>query len=95
MGVTFDFSDITKGIKQTREEVQQKLNEIGIRAVQYAKDNISDIDKSGKLGECYDYQATDEELVVENTADYASLLEAKGVDILSSTYLKVMKEVEE
>lgn len=90
MGVMKEFD---KAFARMQEEVKGKMDELGRRAVETAKAKGSYHDVTGNLRRSNTYTASKDGLVVENTANYASEVEARGLDVLESARLMVMEEL--
>lgn len=95
MGVEFDFSDVDSFFDEIENEVAQHTDKIGKEAVQHAKDNGSYSDQTGHLRESNTYKADKDGLRLENEAEYASFVEAKGFEVLSGAALHAQKKLNE
>ena len=95
MGVEFDFSDVDAFFQQGESEVVAKVSEIGEESVQYAKDNGTYKDRTGTLRQANDSEADITGLTLKNEAEYASFVEAKGFEVLSSAALYAEKRLKE
>ena len=93
MAVRYDFSDFDKFVEDIHRQVQEKFDEVGQNAVEYAVSNGNYKNRTGNLRASNAYEATDEELILKNTADYASHVEQKGYDVLSGAYLNALNEL--
>lgn len=90
MAVSFDFSDIDKELSQAEEYVRSEFTAAGKLAVEYAKEHGNYKDHTGHLRRSNKFIATSKSLTIENTADYASNVEAKGYDVLSGAFLQLL-----
>ena len=90
MGLTDKFD---QAFMKKRTEVRTRLDSLGQRAVDYAKANGNYHDRTGHLRQSNSYEATEDRLVVRNTASYASNVEKRGRDVLSGAKLMVMGEL--
>ncbi len=95
MGVEFDFSDVEVFFQQGESEVVAKVSEIGEESIQYAKDNGTYKDRTGTLRQSNDSEADITGLTLKNEAEYASFVEAKGFEVLSSAALYAEKRLKE
>lgn len=95
MAVDFDFSDVDAFFQQGESEVVAKVGEIGNESVQYAKDNGTYKDRTGTLRQSNDSEADITGLTLKNEAEYASFVESKGYDVLSSAALYAEKRLKE
>lgn len=95
MGVEFDFSDVEAFFQQGESEVVAKVSEIGEESIQYAKDNGTYKDRTGTLRQSNDSEADITGLTLTNEAEYASFVEAKGFEVLSSAALYAEKRLKE
>lgn len=76
--------DIVAKIKQ---EVEAKMREVGEEAVNYAVENGTYKDVTGRLRSSNRYRISDRGLELYNTAPYAQDVEARGEDVLSGAAL--------
>lgn len=83
-----------KTIKEVHGEVRAYLENLGQRSVDYAKEHGSYKDVTGNLRASNKYEATDTVLTVENTAEYASYVEARGYDVISGAKLYIRSELD-
>lgn len=90
MGVMFDFSDVERELSNAKTYVKGEFEAAGELAVEYAKEHGNYQNRTGKLRKSNKYKATSKRLTIENTADYASDVEAKGYDVLSGAFLQVL-----
>lgn len=95
MGVEFDFSDVDAFFQQGESEVVAKVSEIGEESIQYAKDNGTYKDRTDTLRQSNDSEADITGLTLTNEAEYASFVEAKGFEVLSSAALYAEKRLKE
>lgn len=95
MGVEFEFSDVEAFFQQGESEVVAKVSEIGEESIQYAKDNGTYKDRTGTLRQSNDSEADITGLTLKNEAEYASFVEAKGFEVLSSAALYAEKRLKE
>ncbi|WP_071146681.1 hypothetical protein [Bacteroides ihuae] len=95
MDVGFDFSDVDSFFQEEEARVLAKEHEIGEEAVQYAKEHGNYKDHTGHLRASNDYEVDKEGLTLKNEAEYASFVESKKFDVLSSTALHAEKRLKE
>ncbi len=94
MDIEYDFSDVEVFFSEGYTELDSIINSIGQEAVDYAKENGSYQDRTGELRKS-NIAKVDEGLVLENTQEYASYVEAKGFDVLTGAVLYAHKRLEE
>lgn len=85
---------LRKAIREVHGEVRAYLEDLGQRSVNYAKEHGSYKDVTGHLRASNKYEATDTVLTVENTAEYASYVEARGYDVISGAKLLIRSELD-
>lgn len=96
MVVDYDFSDVDDFFRKGKQEVHNKVEEIGQESEQYAKDHGSYQDRTGNLRSRNGHNVDENEsLELTNDADYASYVESKGFDVLSGAALYAQKRLKE
>ncbi|MEG1693443.1 MAG: hypothetical protein RR312_08645 [Bacteroidales bacterium] len=95
MDITSDFSDVDSFFEQEENLVRNKVYEIGQEAIDYAKENGSYKDQTGTLRQSNIHEVDNEGLVLKNEAEYASYVESKGYEVLSSAALHAEKQLKE
>ena len=95
MGVEFDFSDVDAFFQQGETEIVSKVSEVGEESVQYAKEHGTYKDRTGTLRQSNNSEADKTGLTLKNEAEYASFVEAKGFEVLSSAALYAEKRLKE
>lgn len=95
MDVSFDFSDVDRFIEQGTWEVQKKMVDVGDESVRYAEEHGSYQDRTLTLRTSNVYDVEDDGLVLRNTAEYASYVEAKGFEVLGGAALYAEKRLKE
>ena len=101
MGVEFDFSDVESFFHDEEWNVQKKMIDIGEEAVRYAEEHGNYQDHTLTLRTSNDFDVDDEGLLLKNEAkspkgyNYASDVESKGYDVLSSATLLAEKRLKE
>lgn len=95
MDVSYDFSDVNRFFEDGEWEVQKTMIDVGKDAVEYAEDNGNYTDHTLTLRTSNRYDVEKERLILENTAEYASYVESKGYDVLSSAALLAEKRLKE
>lgn len=93
--VTFDFSDIEAFIHEGMEEVKAVERAVGEEAVQYAVRNGDYKNRTGVLRTSNKFLVDDKGLELKNEAEYASFVESKGFEVLSSAALEAEKLLKE
>ena len=95
MVVESDFSDVDRFFDDGEREVEKTMIDVGDAAVKDAKENHTYQNRTGNLEASNDYDVDKDGLTLENTADYASYVEAKGFDVLSGPALRAEKKLKE
>jgi len=82
--------EMNRAMRKCRKEVKEYCEGLGQDAVDYAKSNATFTDVTGNLRKSYYYKVLDDGLVIGNSADYASNVEARGKEVFASTvdYIK-------
>ena len=90
-------SELTKEIEQFltdgKREVKEYFNQLGQRAVDA---NVAEGDyqnRSGNLRRSNYHEETEDELVIGNSAEYASNVESKGYNVIDSGVKLIMEEL--
>lgn len=95
MDVDFDFSDVDQFFEDGKWEVEKKMIDVGDEATNYAKQNGNYQDRTGHLRASNDYDVDETGLTLKNEAEYASFVESKGFDVLSSAALYAERRLKE
>lgn len=95
MVVESDFSDVDQFFNDGEWEVEKAMIDVGDEAVKDAKANHTYQNRTGNLEASNDYDVDKDGLTLENTADYASYVEAKGFDVLSGPALRAEKKLKD
>lgn len=95
MVVESDFSDVDQFFDDVEWEVEKGMIDVGDDAVKDAKANHTYQNRTGNLEASNGYDVDKEGLTLENAADYASYVEAKGFDVLSGPALRAEKKLKE
>lgn len=95
MVVESDFSDVDQFFNDGEWEVEKTMIDVGDAAVKDAKANHTYQNRTGNLEKSNTYDVDKDGLTLENTADYASYVEAKGFDVLSGPALRAEKKLKE
>ena len=85
--------EIERFFAEAKEEVKDYFEDLGQRAVET---NVAEGDyhnQTGNLRRSNYYEATDEELVLGNRADYASEVESRGYNVIDSGVKLIMEEI--
>ena len=86
-------NEIERFFAEGRSEVKAFFEDLGQRAVEA---NISEGDyqnRTGNLRRSNYYEATEDELVLGNSADYASEVESRGFNVIDSGVKIIMEEL--
>lgn len=95
MVIDSDFSDVDQFFDDVEWEVEKGMIDVGDAAVKDAKENHTYQNRSGNLEKSNIYDVDKDGLTLENTADYASYVEAKGFEVLSGAALRAEKKLKE
>ena len=95
MVIDSDFSDVDKFFDDGEWEVEKAMIDVGDEAVKDAKANHTYKNRTGNLEASNDFDVDKDGLTLENSADYASYVEAKGFDVLSGSALRAEKKLKE
>ena len=95
MDVDFDFSDVDSFFDEGEWEVEKKMIDVGDEAVKYAEEHGDYQDHTLTLRTSNDYDVNKDGLTLKNEAEYASFVESKGYDVLSSAALFAEKRLKE
>lgn len=95
MVIDSDFSDVDDFFDDGEWEVEKAMIDVGDDAVKDAKANHTYKNRTGNLEASNDFDVDKDGLTLENTADYASYVEAKGFDVLSGPALRAEKKLKE
>ena len=85
--------EIEKFFAESRKEVKQYFEDLGQRAVDANKAEGDYQNRTGNLRRSNFYEASEDELVVGNSADYASEVESKGYNVIDSGVKLIMEEL--
>ena len=94
MVIDSDFSDVDDFFDDGEWEVEKAMIDVG-DDVKDAKANHTYKNRTGNLEASNDFDVDKDGLTLENTADYASYVEAKGFDVLSGPALRAEKKLKE
>ena len=95
MDVESDFSDVEKYFEDGKWEVQKVMIDVGDAAVKDAEENGTYQDHTLTLRTSNAFDVDEEGLTLQNTAEYASYVEAKGFEVLSGAALRAEKKLRE
>lgn len=95
MVIDADFSDVDDFFDEGEWEVEKTMIDVGDEAVKDAEENGNYQDHTLTLRTSNRYDVDKDGLTLENTADYASYVEARGFDVLSSPALRAEKKLKE
>lgn len=101
MDISFDFSDLDKAIKDGMHKMKKQMGVRAREAVDYAEKNGTYQDHTGTLRRSNKYRVEDTEVELYNDAQspqgyhYASNVESKGYEVLSSAALMLEKNLKE
>ena len=95
MVIDSDFSDVDQFFDDVKWEVQKGMIDVGDAAVKDAKENHTYQNRTRNLEKSNTYEVDKDGLTLENTADYASYVEAKGFVVLGDPALRAEKKLKE
>ena len=95
MVINSDFSDVDRFLDNKEWEVQKGMIDVGDAAVKDAEESGTYQDHTLTLRTSNKYDVDKDGLTLENTADYASYVEAKGFEVLSGSALRAEKKLKE
>lgn len=95
MVIGSDFSDVDRFLDNEEWEVQKGMIDVGDAVVKDAEDNGTYQDHTLTLRTSNKYDVDKDGLTLENTASYASYVEAKGFEVLSGSALRAEKKLKE
>lgn len=93
--VDADFSDEVQFFGEGEWEVEKAMIDVGDAAVKDAEESGTYQDHTLTLRTSNQFDVDKDGLTLENTADYASYVEAKGFDVLGSSALRAEKKLKE
>lgn len=95
MVIDSDFSDVDQFFDDVKWEVQKGMIDVGDAAVKDAEESGTYQDHTLTLRTSNTYNVDEDGLTLENTAPYASFVEAKGFVVLSDPVLRAEKKLKE
>lgn len=95
MVIGSDFSDVDRFLDNEEWEVQKGMIDVGDTAVKDAEESGTYQDHTLTLRTSNTYDVDKDGLTLENTAPYASYVEAKGFEVLSGSALRAEKKLKE
>ena len=95
MVIDSDFSDVDEFFDDVKWEVQKGMIDVGDAAVKDAKENHTYQNRTRNLEKSNTYDVDEDGLTLENTAPYASYVEAKGFVVLGDPALRAEKKLKE
>ncbi len=95
MVIDSDFSDVDQFFDDGEWEVEKAMIDVGDDSVKDAKANHTYHNRTCNLEKSNIYDVDKDGLTLDNTADYASYVEAKGFDVLSGAALRAEKKLKE
>ena len=85
--------EIERFFAQGRKEVKDYFESLGQRAEDANKRDGDYTDRTGNLRSRNYHTATEEELILGNSADYASHVESRGYNVIDSGVKLIMEEL--
>lgn len=95
MVIGSDFSDVDRFLDNEEWEVQKGMINVGDAAVKDAEESGTYQDHTLTLRTSNKYDVDKDGLTLENTAPYASYVEAKGFEVLSGSALRAEGKLKE
>lgn len=95
MVIDSDFSDVDDFFDEGEWEVEKAMIDVGDAAVKDAEESGTYQDHTLTLRTSNQFNVDKDGLILENTAGYASYVEAKGFDVLSGSALRAEKKLKE
>ena len=95
LDIESDFSDVDQFLKDGEWDVEKKMIDVGDESVKYAEEHGTYQDHTLNLRTSNKFDVDKDGLTLENTAEYASYVEAKGFDVLSGAALQAEKKLKE
>ena len=95
MVVGFYCGGVASVVEEGEWEVEKKMIDVGDEAVKYAEEHGDYQDHTLTLRTSNDYDVNKDGLTLKNEAEYASFVESKGFDVLSSAALYAEKRLKE
>lgn len=95
MVIDSDFSDVDSFLDNEEWEVQKGMTDVGDVAVKDAEESGTYQDHTLTLRTSNKYDVDKDGLTLENTASYASYVEAKGFEVLSGSALRAENKLKE
>ena len=86
-------NEIEKFFAEGRQEVKRYFEDLGQRAVEA---NVAEGDyqnRTGNLRRSNYYEASEDELILGNRADYASEVESRGYNVIDSGVKIIIEEI--
>ena len=99
MDVDFDFSDVEKFFSDGMEEMKGQMGKRAVESVAFAKEKGTYQDRTGTLRNSNKYEVENDGVTLFNDAqapnghNYASNVESKGYEVLSSAALELEKNL--
>ena len=95
MVIEGDFSDVDKFFDDGELEVENAMIAVGEEAVNDAKANHTYQNRTGNLEASTNFEVDRDGLTLKAGMEYASYVEAKGFDVISSPALRAEKKLKE
>lgn len=95
MVIDSDFSDVEQFFDDVEWEVEKGMIDVGDATVKDAEESGTYQDHTLTLRTSNTYDVDKDGLTLENTAPYASYVEAKGFEVLSGSALRAEKKLKE
>lgn len=95
MVIDADFSDVDDFFDEGEWEVEKVMIDVGDTAIKDAEESGTYQDHTLTLRTSNQFDIDKDGLILENTAEYASYVEAKGFEVLGSSALRAEKKLKE
>lgn len=86
-GASSLIEELREKVAEFKRQVKSEFDRVGAEAVEIAKSSTAYKDRTGNLRSCNEYEADEDHLVIRNTADYASHVEARTGNVTADAVL--------
>lgn len=90
----YDLSDLQDLVPKARKEVNKKFEQVGVEFVADAVEHGNYRDRTHRLRHSNKYAIEEDSLILGNDAPYASEVEARGYDVVTSSLLRAIAKLE-
>lgn len=93
--IKFDKNSLVEAVDKYEQGIIDELKKVGEQSVEFAKEFGNYHDVTGHLRASNQYEVTNGTLKIQNTADYAEEVEARGQDVITGAFLNAEKLLKE